>query len=205
MQVLERIEKSIKHWYAPLISGIILIGAGILAFFFGKATFLTLTVLFCLAFILSGISEIVFSIANRKEMNHWGWSLALGIIDVVFGLLLVVNPFVTLFALALFVGIAILFRSIGGIVLSIKLKKTRYSKWGWLLTFSILGIISAMFLMIHPLIAGAMVVVFTGIALITGGVFSICLSVLLKKLQKMMKKMAENEFKADVVSWFREQ
>ena len=204
MEVVEKIEKSIKHWYAPLISGIIFIGAGILAFFFGKATFLTLTVLFSLSFILSGIAEIVFSVINRKIMNFWGWSMALGIINIVFGLLLVVNPFVTMFALALFVGIAILFRSIGGIVLSIKLKKTHYSKWGWLLTFSILGIITALFLMLHPLIAGAMVVVFTGIALIAGGIFSIGLSLLLRKLNFYKKEFDREMMREDLVSWFRE-
>jgi uncharacterized membrane protein HdeD (DUF308 family) len=101
------------------------------------------------------------------------------------------------------VGFAVLFRSIAGIILSINLKKTHYSKWGWLLTFSILGIISAIFLMIHPLIVGLMVVVFTGIALIAGGIFSIGLSLLLRKLNFYKKEFDKEMMQEDWVSWFR--
>ena len=204
MKIVEKMESSVKHWYAPLLSGIILFGAGILAFVFGKTTFLTLAVLFCLAFILSGILDIVFSITNRQKVKHWVWLLALGIINIVFGLLLVANPWVTLKALALFVGCAILFRSIGGIILSIKLKKTNYSKWDYLLALSILGIISAILLMIFPLITGMLAVVFTGIALIAGGIFSMGLSLLLRKLMLVKKEIDKERMKEDMLSWFRE-
>jgi len=174
-------ESAVKHWYAPLFSGIILIGAGILAFVFGKATFLTLEVIFCLAFISSGIIDTVFSIANRQKMKHWGWSLALGIINIVFGIVLLVNPLVNLYAFASFIGCAVLFRSFGGIILSIKLKKTHSSKWDYLMALSVLGIISAILLMIFPLIASVLAVIFSGIALIVAGIFSIGLSLLLRR------------------------
>ena len=202
MKIVEKIEKSIKHWYAPLISGIIFVGAGILAFIFGKATFLTLAILFSLAFLMSGISEVFFSVSNRKEMKHWGWSLAWGIINFIFGFLLLINPFASMFALVLFVGLAFLFRSIGGVILSINLKKTHYSKWWLLLTLSILGVLFSIVLMAHPLIAGAMAVILTGIMLIVGGIFSISLSVLLKKSNKFIKQIDIAEKKADITSWF---
>ena len=204
MQTVERIKKSIKHWYAPLISGIIFIGAGILAFIFGKATFLTLTVIFSLTFLLSGVSEILFSVANRKEMKHWGWSLAWGSISFIFGVLLLVHPLASMFILALLIGIVFLFRCTGGIILAINLKKSHYSKWGLLLALSILGVLFSFVLMAHPLIAGAMAVILTGIMLIVGGIFSICLSVLLSNLNKIMKQMNDFGMEEDVISWFRD-
>ena len=204
MKTVERIEKSIKHWYAPLISGIIFTGAGILAFIFGKATFLTLTILFSLSFLLSGILEVVFSVINRKEMKHWGWSLVLGSISLIFGVLLLANPFASMFTLALFVGLAFLLRSIGGLILSINLKKSHYSKWGLLLSLSILGVLFSVVLMAHPLIAGALVVVLSGIMLIVGGVFCISLSVLLRYLNKMIKQMDNFGIETDIISWIRE-
>jgi uncharacterized membrane protein HdeD (DUF308 family) len=154
---------------------------------------------------LSGIADIVFAVTNRKEMKQWGWSLAFGIINIVFGVILVASPGLTLLLLTLFVGFAILFRSIAGIILSIKMKKTRYSKWGWLLTLSILGIIAALFLIIHPLIVGLMVIVFTGIALIAGGIFSIGLSLLLRKLNFHKKEFDREMIEEDWVSWFKEE
>jgi len=204
-QILESVRKSAGRWYMPLISGIIFMSAGILAFFFGKATFLTLTILFSLSFLMSGIFEVTFSVANRKEMKHWGWSLILGIISVIFGVLLLANPFVSMFALVLYVGLAFLFRSISGIILSIDLKKTHYSKWWLLLALSILGVVFSVVLILHPFIAGKTIIVFTGVMLIVGGIFSICLSVLLKKIKKLMKNMDETDIEVDVISWFREQ
>ena len=203
MQTVERIEKSIKHWYAPLISGIIFIGAGILAFVFGKATFLTLTVLFSLSFLLSGVFEVLFSVINRKEMKHWGWSLALGSISFIFGVLLLANPFASMFVLALFVGLAFLFRSIGGLILSINLKKLRYSKWWVLLILSLAGALFSFVLIAHPLIAGAMAVVLIGIMLVVGGIFCIGLSVLLRNLNKAIKQMNNFGIEVDVVSWLK--
>jgi len=203
MQTVERIEKSIKHWYAPLISGIIFIGAGILAFVFGKATFLTFTVLFSLSFLLSGVFEVLFSVINRKEMKHWGWSLALGSISFIFGVLLLANPFASMFVLALFVGLAFLFRSIGGLILSINLKKLRYSKWWILLILSLAGALFSFVLIAHPLIAGAMAVVLIGIMLVVGGIFCIGLSVLLRNLNKAIKQMNNFGIEVDVVSWLK--
>ena len=197
------VEKTINHWYAPFASGIIFIGAGISAFFFGKATFLTLTVVFSLSFLLAGISEIAFALSNREEMKHWGWLLILGIINIVFALTLVANPFVSIFSITLFVGCAILFRSIGGIILSISLKKTDYSKWRYLLIFSILGILSALFLMAHPLIAEAIVLAFTAISLIFGGIFGMVLSLFLRKLNFLKKEVDRETMKRDLTSWFR--
>ena len=204
MQTVERIKKTIKHWYAPLISGIIFIGAGILAFIFGKATFLTLTILFSLTFLLSGISEVIFSVANRKEMKHWGWSLAWGMISFIFGVALLAHPFESMFVLALLVGLAFLFRSTGGIILAINLKRSHYSKWGLLLALSITGVLFSVVLMAHPLIAGALAVVLSGIMLIVGGVFCISLSVLLRYLNKMIKQMDNFGIEADIISWIRE-
>jgi len=204
MQTVERIEKSIKHWYAPLFSGIIFIGAGILAFIFGKATFLTLTVLFSLSFLLSGILEVIFSIANRKEMKHWGWSLTLGSISVVFGVLLLANLVASMFALVLFVGLAFLLRSTGGIILSIDLKKLHYSKWRVLLALSILGVLFAFILLTNPLITSTLTVILAGIMLILGGVFCISFSVLMRHLNKIIKQMYGFGIEVDINSWIKE-
>ena len=184
MQVLERIEKSISHWYAPLISGIIFIGAGILALVFGKATFIVITFLFSLSLLLSGVLEIVVAVVNRKAMTRWGWSLVFGMIDSIFGVLLLVNPFMSAVALALFVGFAVLFRSIGGIILAINLKKIHFRKWGYLLALSIFGVLFSFALILDPVFVWIAIIVFAAITLIAGGIFSIILSVFLKKMNR---------------------
>ena len=190
--VFKSVRSAVKHWYAPLISGIILIGAGILAFIFGKATFLTLTLVFSISFLLSGIAETVFSIVNRKSIDSWGWSLAFGLINLIFGVLLLANFYVTMLVFPFFIGFAFLFRSIGGIGQSLNLKKQGISNWSWLLAFAILGMLFSIMLVLNPLFAGITIVVLTGVVLIIGGIFSISLSVLLKKMNKFSHKVKEH-------------
>jgi len=123
-----QVKKIINYRYTPLISGIVFIGAGIFPLLFGKAALFMLTLFFSLALLLSGFIEVAFSVVNRKTMTLWSWSLASGMISFIFGVMLLVNPFVSMAALALCVGFAVLFRSIGGIILSINLKKKSIEK-----------------------------------------------------------------------------
>lgn len=192
MSILEKTGKIIKYWYAPLISGIVFIGAGILSFIFTKATVFTFCLLFSLSFLLSGVLDIVSSVVDRKNMTNWGWTLILGVIHLLFGILLLTHPFGTMIALALFVGLSVLFRSIGGIILSINIKSV-HPKWFYLLALGILGIVFSIILVLHPLFAWTTIIAFTGITLIVVGIFSICLSFFLKGIKERYREFINHD------------
>jgi uncharacterized membrane protein HdeD (DUF308 family) len=181
---IESIKDTIKHWYLPLILGILFIIVGILAIKTPEATYLSLAILFSLTFLFVGILEIVFSISHRKQLDGWGWSLASGILSSIIGVLLIIYPQVSIITLPLFVGFVVLFHSIMSIAWSIELKKYKVSNWGWLLFAGILGVIFSFLLMLNPVFAGLTVAILTGIALITIGIFHIQFSIELKKLKK---------------------
>jgi uncharacterized membrane protein HdeD (DUF308 family) len=130
---------------------------------------------------LSGIVEATFSVVNRKTMTLWGWSLASGIVSFVFGAMLLVNPFTSMVVLALCIGLAILFRSIGGIILSINLKKYGAPRWGYLLTLSILGVLMSLFLMSDPILMWVAITKLAAITLFVAGFVSIGLFIFLRK------------------------
>jgi uncharacterized membrane protein HdeD (DUF308 family) len=194
-EAIESVKDTIKHWYLPLILGILFIIVGILAIITPQATYLSLALIFSMTFLFVGILEIVFSISHRKQLDGWGWSLASGIFSTITGVLLIIYPQVSIITLPLFVGFVVLFHSIMSIAWSIELKKYKVSNWGWLLFAGILGAIFSFLLMLNPVIAGLTIAIWTGIALITIGIFHIHFSIELKKLKKTFKSLNDSKEK----------
>lgn len=64
--------KSIKYWYIPLIIGILFILIGGYVFTVPLETYVTLSTLFSISFIVSGLFDIFFSIQNQKILGGWG-------------------------------------------------------------------------------------------------------------------------------------
>ncbi len=194
-EAIESVKDTIKHWYLPLILGILFIIVGILAIITPQATYLSLALIFSMTFLFVGILEIVFSISHRKQLDGWGWSLASGILSFIIGVLLIIYPQVSIITLPLFVGFVVLFHSIMSIAWSIELKKYKVSNWGWLLFAGILGAIFSFLLMLNPVFAGLTIAIWTGIALITIGIFHIQFSIELKKLKKTFKSLNDSKEK----------
>lgn len=188
---LKLMTNTVKNWYIPLIVGIIFIAAGIFAFTAPEATYLTLSLLFSASFLVAGFFEVVFSIANRKSMANWGWTLIFGLVTFFFGFVMTLQPEFSMLTLAIFVGFTLLFRSIAAISFAIDIKNYGVSQWGFLLVLGILGIIFSIILLVNPAFAGATIVTWTGITFIVGGFTSIVLSLRLKKVKKVSKKISK--------------
>ena len=77
-----------------LAGAIICLLVGLWFLFDGGTLALTLTIpyLFALALCTWGVIRIVQSISARKSLSGWGWSLALGIVVLVAGILLLSSP-----------------------------------------------------------------------------------------------------------------
>ncbi len=152
---------------------------------------MTLSILFSLSFLFSGLSEIIFSISNRNEIDNWGWTLTFGIVTTLFGIFLLINPQISFATLPFYIGVVVLFRSITGIGFALDLKKYGVLEWGNLMIFAVLGLLLSFILIWNPVFAGLTVVVWTGLALISGGIYSIYLSLKLKKLNTKSKEISQ--------------
>ncbi|GAA4296774.1 HdeD family acid-resistance protein [Aestuariibaculum suncheonense] len=190
-QFLKTIRNSIKHWYIPLIVGLLFVGLGIYTLVSPVETFLALAFVFSISFMLSGISEIAFAIANKEEMDNWGWNLAFGIMTLLIGILLMSKPEISLTTLSFYIGFLILFRSMMGVSYALELKHYGVLDWGNLMIISVLGILFSLLLLWNPVFAGMTIIFCIGLTLIAGGAFSIYLSLKLKKLNAMPGKISE--------------
>lgn len=185
-QVFRKIETAIKRWYLPLIAGILLIILGIWTIATPLKSYAALSIVFAVGFLVSGAFEVAFAIANRQKA--WGWSLALGILSIIVGLLLVANPGVSMATLPYYVGFTLLFRSISGIASAYEMKQYGILDWGTLMVTAVLGVIFSFILLWNPFFAGVNVVAWTALAFITIGGFMIYYATRLKKLNKFIKE-----------------
>ena len=184
------VKNSIKHWYLPLLAGILFIAMGIWTFKEPVDSYVALAFLFSLSFIVSGAFETYFSIANRDVIDGWGWNLAMGLVTLIVGILMMMNPEISMMILPFYVGFVVLFRSINAISLSIDLKNYMVPGTGNLMAIGILGIILAIILLWNPGFAGLSIIIWTGIALIVIGAQSIMFSLKLKKINDIPSKIS---------------
>jgi len=187
---LKTIKSTIKHWYVPLLVGIFFIIVSIVAFTSPVGSLLTLSLLFALSFLLSGISESVFALMNRDRLDNWGWSLGFGILTLLVGVLLLLKPELSMAALAFYIGFVIMFRSISTIGFAMDVKKYGSKNWAGLLILGILGTIVSFILIWNPLFAGLSLVVLVGVNFLFAGLFSVFLSFQLRKLHKSSKTIS---------------
>lgn len=190
LNFFKSVYNAVKYWYLHLIVGIIFIGIGILVFRTPLESYLTLAFIFSISFLVSGIFEIIFSISNRKELEGWGWNLAMGILTALVGIMLIDNPAISAVTLPLYVGFVVLFRSIMAISTSLELRNYLIPDWGFLFALGILGTIFSFMLIFNPSFAGFTLVVWTGLAFITLGIYGIYISIKLKKIHDLPKNLS---------------
>ena len=186
-KIYKTIESAIKHWYLPLIVGVLLIVLGIWTLTTPLESYLMLSIVFAVGFFLSGVFEMIFALTNKHK--SWGWSLALGILSIIIGLLLIMNPAISMVTLLFYVGFMLLFHSILGISSAYEMRRYGIMDWGWLMLVAVLGMIFSFIMLWNPIFAGLNIVVWTGIAFLVTGIYMIYFSTRLNKLNKLLKKM----------------
>lgn len=187
---LKTIKSTIKHWYIPLLVGLFFIVVSIVVFASPVGSLKALSLLFALSFLISGFSESVFALANKNQLDNWGWSLGFGIVTLVVGVLLMLKPELSITALAFYIGFVILFRSISTIGFALDVKKYGSKNWSSLLILGIIGTIVSFILIWNPLFAGLSIVVLVALNFLFAGLFSVFLSLQFRKLHKSSKRIS---------------
>jgi uncharacterized membrane protein HdeD (DUF308 family) len=188
--VLKTIKEAVKNWYIPLIVGLFFVIVSILAFTSPASSLLALSIFFALSFLFGGLSEIIFSIVNRHQMENWGWTLSFGIITFIVGLSLTIHPKLSLTVLAFYIGFGILFRSVAAISFALDIKRYGSKNWGVLLALGFLGAIFSFILIWNPVFAGLSIILLIALSFLFAGLFSIYFSLQLRKLHTSPKTIS---------------
>jgi len=182
--VISKIGNTLKYWWVGVLLGILFLLLGFWVLQSPIESFVTFAIYFAIAYIASGIGAIAFSISNREALDGWGWQLAGGILELMLGIALFANPGISMIVLAFFVGFWLLFRGISTISISMDLKKSGGSNWGWILFSGILTAILAFMVLVNPLYAVSTLSIFVGLSLIMVGVAAIMVGFQIRKVKK---------------------
>lgn len=204
--IFKNVKRSLKYWYVPMISGILLIALGTFVLFTPIGSFKVLAALFSVTIMLAGLLETYFAYINRENLENWGWFLAGGIFNLVMGILLIADPELSQFTFPIYVGFVVLFQSIVAIAAAYELKQYAILAWGDLLALGIIGAMFGTILLSNPNFAGLTIVATTALGIIFTGMISIDISYKLKKIHDLPKKISSliketvNGLKKDIKS-----
>lgn len=172
-----------RLWFLPLITGILFIIVGIWIFKTPMESYLTLSIFFAVTFLISGLFEIIHALSNT-HLRNWGWSLAGGLIDLLFGIIMISSPLLSATVLALYVGFIILFRSFMSIGFALNLRELQSKSWASPLIFGIIGVIFAIIMIVNPAFGGLSIIIYTALAFILIGIVQISFAFMIRKLKR---------------------
>lgn len=187
--LLNTVKQVTRNWWISPIIGILAILLGIWCIASPWATIIALSYLFAISFIASGLFEIIFAVSNKDSISGWGWTLASGIIDLLFGIIiLTLTPAAIALILAYFVGFWIMFRSVWGIGIAADLQRVNAKGWGWLMALAIIGVFMSFVFIMSPLFTTGFIVSLVSLSFIFYGAFRIILGFRLKSINKEIKE-----------------
>lgn len=158
-----------------LISGILLILAGVYCLFNPGAALVSIAYLVGISVLFDGISSLILFFAAHRELSGPGWILFDGIISTVMGILLLFTNLFAFVATALpwIFAVWVILKGIVAFLHSFDLKKLGGPFW-YILT--IIGVLCAIFgvvSMIRPIVGAIALSIIIGIYLIGTGISTI--------------------------------
>jgi uncharacterized membrane protein HdeD (DUF308 family) len=146
-----------RHWWVPVLRGVVAIIFGMMAFVYPGLTVAVLVTLFGAWVLVDGIFRVIGAIGHRSSDEEWGFDLIIGILGIIIGFLTFHAPAIT--ALALVIYIAAWALMIGATEIAVAIKLRREIKGEWLLILMGLASISFAVLLLWNPIPGALALV----------------------------------------------
>lgn len=186
--LLSTVKQATRLWWISPIIGSLAIALGIWCVISPWVSIIALFYIFSITFIFSGLSEIIFAISSKYDITGWGWTLSSGIIDLLFGIILLSLPATMIpLILSYFVGFWIMFRSVWGIGIASDLQSANVDGWRWLLALAIIGVLVSFVFIMSPLFATGFIIALVSISFVIYGIFRIILGMRLRAINKEIK------------------
>lgn len=182
----EKAGKVIRHWWLILITGILSIGVGITVFVNPVESYLTLSIVFGIMMLVTGIIELVVSLTSHNYFTTRTYNIIGGVLDLVLGLFLCIYPQVTLVVLPIILGAWLLYHSFMIIGMGGDMNSFRVPGSGWTIAGGIILLLLSILILVKPFSIGtAAVVSLTGVSFIVLGVMAIAVSLRLRKIHRL--------------------
>jgi uncharacterized membrane protein HdeD (DUF308 family) len=138
-----------QSWWLYLLRGIAAIIFGVLAFISPSATLLALVLVFGIYAFVDGVLAVIASFRMREVVNQWWVVLLEGLAGIIVGVIALVYPQVTVFALLFLIAFWAIFTGIMEIIAAIRLRREISNEWALLLS-GILSVVLGVILFAYP-------------------------------------------------------
>jgi len=160
-----------RYWWVFVLQGLILLVLGIYMVFAPVSGFATLSFLFGLAILLTGIFEFI----RERDQGSRAFHLLVGVINIILGIILVGNIGTSETILRIVLGLWFLFSGISLMSLS------RFTGPNWLLTAGgVIVVLFALAIIFKPLFGAITIDLLIAVGFITTGLFELILGYRLK-------------------------
>ncbi len=151
------------------------------------STLFTIVILLGVFWLIGGIFDIIGAFTRRNGDKSWWWSIISGIIGIIAGLFLLGNPYASIVALPVTIGILIGILAIASgainIFKAIRLRNEIKGE-GWIIVWGVISIVLGFWILSTPLLSGASLVWVAAIAAVVGGIAMIFFSFRLRSAAK---------------------
>ena len=179
----KRAGRAVRHWWLMTIAGVLGIAAGIAVFAFPLESYVTLSILFGVLMLVVGAAKLIAASTSGNYFMMRVYVITGGVLDLLLGLFLCINPGVTLIFLPIMMGFWMMYNSFILIGFAGDMDTFGIRGTGWIMGGAILLLILSVLVLINPFGAGvATVVVLAGVGLIVFGLLLCSLSMTLKEV-----------------------
>lgn len=162
--------------WVTLLKGVLLVVLGLWMLKMPRESFEGLAFLIGLITLVGGLIETVSSYYARNKPGVWGWNLSGGILDIIIGIFLMVNPMAILALITIFISFWLILFSILIIGKSITQKRLGRESWSRNLFFGIVLLLIGVVLIWHPQAMGITLIFWLAFSFLSLGVFRIILA-----------------------------
>ena len=121
-------ETIFKRWWLLLLNGILFLILGVISLAYPVTALFSVAVYIGVVALVAGIGSIVVALSNMR-VRSWGWRLLEGVIDVIFGLLMLGNPLLSAAMIPVLIGIWVFVRGLMYVADSLAWRRRGSGDW----------------------------------------------------------------------------
>lgn len=181
--------KLTRIWWVPLFTGLLAVVLGVWSLFSPMQSLTAFAYAFACCLSLAGLFNCIYAGFNSRAHSGWGWSLALGLLEIVSGVWMFCLPEAVLVQTFVYIiGIWLLVAAINSICEACLF--AGYNAFWMLLMIVMLvaAVIFAVIFLSNPVMTGVAVWVWLGLSLILFGIYRLTFAF---HIRKMIRQKAE--------------
>ena len=182
-----------RNWWALAIRGIAAVVFGLLALFWPPTAFVALVLVFGAYAIVDGIFNLVAAVRAPHTGRRWGPLVFEGIVSLIVGMITLLWPRISAFALVMFIAAWSIVTGIAEVVAAIRLRKQIRGEW--LLALSgILSLALGVLLFLAPAAGALVLTIWIGAYAVVFGAVMVGLSLRLRSWASHHPQLPSGDF-----------